>query len=188
MAHRAVGTGISFAITSGTATTSTAFPVQSSVLRIVAEGGDAHVSVGPQKPVATVADYYIPANGTASIALTKASNRVTGITTSGTTTIIDFAEGTQCPFGEGDYITVQCSDDQPYYNFAHKPITSINVSNGISGYFQGRCIVDNDYGVAIATAFNARDARAIASNTLSVYTGDMGVVCYAQQIQVTGDA
>ena len=45
MAHRTVGAGQSIALT-GTATTSTAFKVQSNVIRIVATGADAYVAIG----------------------------------------------------------------------------------------------------------------------------------------------
>ena len=44
MAYRTVGAGQSIALT-GTATTSTAFKVQSNVLRIVASGADAYVAI-----------------------------------------------------------------------------------------------------------------------------------------------
>ena len=77
--HKQVGVGASFSFAAGTATTSTAFSVQSSILRVVAVGGAAHISVG-STPSATAADYYVPSGGTATLALTKASNRVAGVT------------------------------------------------------------------------------------------------------------
>ena len=60
MAHRTVGAGISIALT-GTATTSTAFKVQSNVLRIVASGADAYVAIGTD-PVATTTDFIVPSS------------------------------------------------------------------------------------------------------------------------------
>ena len=57
MAHRTVGAGQSIALT-GTATTSTAFKVQSNVIRIVATGADAYVAIGTD-PVATASDYMV---------------------------------------------------------------------------------------------------------------------------------
>ena len=77
--HKPVGVGASFSFAAGTATTSTAFSVQSSILRVVAVGGAAHISVG-STPSATAADYYVPSGGTTTLALTKASNRVAGVT------------------------------------------------------------------------------------------------------------
>ena len=71
MAHRPVGVGSSFTFTAGIASTSSSFSVQSSVLRVVAVGSAAHISVGGT-PSATAADYYVPSGGTATLALTKA--------------------------------------------------------------------------------------------------------------------
>jgi len=90
MAHRPVGAGSSFTFTAGAATTSSAFTVQSSVLRVVAVGGGAHVAIGVT-PAATNTDYYVPVGETVTLGLTKASNRVVGITT-GTTTIVTVPE------------------------------------------------------------------------------------------------
>jgi hypothetical protein len=106
MTHRPVGAGSSFAFTAGTATTSSAFSVQSDTLRVVATAA-AFISVGAT-PSATASDYYVLANTPATLALTKASNRVVGVTT-GTTTIVTVPEGTQVPFGVGDYVTLTAS-------------------------------------------------------------------------------
>ena len=54
MAHRTVGVGQTIRL-SGTATTSTAFKVQSNVLRVVATDGNAYVAIGTD-PVATATD------------------------------------------------------------------------------------------------------------------------------------
>ena len=86
MAHRPVGVGTSLA-TSATSAMTTSFVVQSDVLRIVAVTAGAFVAIGTN-PIATISDYYIPAGSSATLAVTKASNRVVGVTT-GTTTIID---------------------------------------------------------------------------------------------------
>ena len=69
MAHRPVGTGQSFA-TAGVAYTSSAFNIQSSVLRLVTTDAPAFVAIGTD-PIATNADYYIPANTEATLGLTK---------------------------------------------------------------------------------------------------------------------
>ena len=88
MAHSPVGVGTSVAIAE-TAASSQPFSVQSNVIRVVAVGGDALVAVG-NTPSATLQSYYVPSGGTATLALTKASNRIIGITT-GATTAVDFA-------------------------------------------------------------------------------------------------
>lgn len=183
MAHRPVGAGSSFALVAGTATTSTSFSVSSDVLRVVAVGAAAHIAVGGT-PSATSADYYVPANGTATLALTKASNRVVGVTT-GTTTVIAVPEGTQVPFGVGDYVSLSVSG-QSYYNFTHQRVLSVDTSSSYNGYYQTRMTVDyNSSG--IVTAFSSSDARVINSNKVSAFGAGAGAVFY-QQVQITGTA
>ena len=183
MAHRPVGAGSSFNFTAGTASTSSAFSVQSSVVRIVSVGGAAFVAVGAT-PSATNADYYVPSGGTATLALTKASNRVVGVTT-GTTTIVTVPEGTQVPFGVGDYISLTASG-QSYYDFSHQRVASVDTSSSVNGYFQGRITVSyNSSG--IATAFSSADAFVITSNKVSAYGVGAGTLYY-QQVQISGDA
>ena len=165
MSHKPVGVGASFSFTAGTATTSSAFSVQSSILRVVAVGGAAHISVG-STPSATAADYYVPSGGTATLALTKASNRVAGVTT-GTTTIVTVPEGTQVPFGVGDYVT-------------------LSSSSGVNGFFQTRMVV-NYNSSGIVTAFNSPDASVTASNKVSAFGSGAGVL-YHQQVQITSEA
>jgi hypothetical protein len=184
MAHRPVGAGSSLSFTAGAATTSSAFSVQSDVLRVVAVGGAAHVAIGTE-PAATVADYYVPSGQAVTLALTKASNRVVGVTT-GTTTVITVPEGTQVPFGVGDYVTLTASG-QSYYNITHAPVISVDTSSNVNGYYQTRMTVDyNSSG--IVTAFNPSYAEVRASQKLSAYgSGGSGTI-YFQQVQITGQA
>lgn len=183
MAHRPVGAGSSFNFTAGAATTSSAFTVQSSVLRVVAVGGSAHVAIGVT-PAATNTDYYIPSGETVTLGLTKASNRVVGITT-GTTTIVTVPEGTQVPFAVGDYVTLTATG-QSYYNFTHQRVISIDTSAGVDGYFQTRMTVDyNSSG--IVTSFSAADASVVVSNKISAYGVGSGTLYY-QQVQIAGQA
>lgn len=183
MAHRPVGAGSSFIFSAGAATTSSAFSVQSSVLRVVAVGNAAHISVGGN-PSSTSADYYVPSNGTATLALTKSSNRVVGITT-GSTTIVSVPEGMQVPFGVGDYVTLTTSN-QPYYNFTHQQILSVDTSSGVDGYYQTRMTI-NYNSSGIVTAFNSTDATVSISNKVSAYGVGSGTLYY-QQVQISGDA
>ena len=183
MAHRPVGAGSSFTFTAGAATTSSAFSVQSSVLRVVAVGGAAHVAIGVN-PTATNTDYYVPSGETVTLALTKASNRVVGITT-GTTTIVTVPEGTQVPFGVGDYVTLTASE-QSYYNFTHQQVLSVDTSAGVNGYYQTRMTV-NYNSSGIVTAFSSADASVVISNKISAYGVGSGTL-YFQQVQITGQA
>ncbi len=183
MAHRPVGTGSSFAFTAGAASTSNPFSVQSSVLRVVAVGGAAHIAVGAT-PSATTGDYYVPSGGTATIALSKASNRVVGVTT-GTTTIISVPEGTQVPYGPGDYVTLTVTG-QSYYDFTHKEVLSVDTSSDVDGYFSTRMTVNHNSS-GIVTAFSSSDATIINSNKVSAYGAGAGTLYY-QQVQISGDA
>jgi hypothetical protein len=183
MAHRPVGAGSSFTFTAGAATTSSAFSVQSSVLRVVAVGGAAHVAIGVN-PTATNTDYYVPAGDAVTLGLTKASNRVVGITT-GTTTIVTVPEGTQVPFGVGDYVTLTASG-QSYYNFTNQQVLSVDTSAGVNGYYQTRMTV-NYNSSGIVTAFSSADASVIISNKISAYGVGSGTI-YFQQVQITGQA
>lgn len=183
MAHRPVGIGSSFAFTAGAATTSVAFQVQSSVLRVVAVGGDAFISVGGN-PSATNNDYYVPTGNTATLALTKASNRVSGITT-GTTTLVSVPEGTQVPFGVGDYVTL-ITNTQPYYNFEHKEVLSVDTSSGVNGYHQTTMTI-NYNSSGIITSFSSQGASITLSNKVSTRGVGSGTLYY-QQVQISGQA
>jgi hypothetical protein len=185
MAHRPVGVGSSFAFSAGTATTSaTSFSVQSSVLRVVAEGAGAYVKIGVGTPSASNTDYYIPSGGTATLALTKASNRVVGVTT-GTTTIVTVPEGTQVPFGVGDYVSLT-ANGQSYYNFTHKEVLSVDTSAGVNGYYQTRMTVAHNSS-GVVTAFSSTDASVTISNKVSAYGAGSGTLYY-QQVQISGQA
>ena len=183
MAHRPVGAGSSFTFTAGAATTSSAFTVQSSVLRVVAVGGAAHVAIGVN-PTATNSDYYIPSGETVTLGLTKASNRVVGVTT-GTTTTITVPEGTQVPFGVGDYVSLT-ANGQSYYNFTHAQVTSVDTTSGVDGYHQTKMTVAQNTS-GIATAFSSSDATISLSNKVSAYGAGSGTL-YFQQVQITGQA
>lgn len=183
MAHRPVGFGSSFSFTAGSASTSAPFSVQSSVLRLVAVGGATHVSIGGSIS-ATSSDYFIPSGGTVTLALTKSMNRVVGVTT-GNTTILEVPEGTQVPFGVGDYVSFVASG-QPYYNFTHKEVLSIQTSSGVSGYYQTRMVVNHNSS-GIVTAFTSPDATVINSNKVSAYGVGSGILYY-QQVQTSGNA
>jgi hypothetical protein len=183
MAHRPVGAGASFTFTAGVASTSAAFSVKSDVLRVVSVGAACHVSIDSD-PVSTSSDYYVPSGASVTLALTKASNRVVGITT-GTTTTITFAEGTQCPFGVGEYISLTASG-QSYYDFTHRKVNSVNTTSGLNGYHQEVAVIDyNSSG--IVTAFSSPDATATLSQKISAYGAGSGTL-YLQQVQISGDA
>ena len=182
-AHKPVGLGIAVTITASTAIVSAPFSVQSDTLRVVAVGGATFVAIGTET-VASATDYYIPTGGTATLALSPASNRVVGIAT-GTTTTLTFAEGTGSPFSVGDYVTLT-SVGQPYYNFTYQAVTAVNASSGYNGSYSTRITVTaNTSGVA--TAFTAGDGDLRKSIKISTFGSGSGTL-QAQQVQISGDA
>ena len=188
MAHRAVGAGQSIAL-AGAAATSSAFKVQSSVMRVVAKGAPAFVAIGTE-PVASTSDYYVPAGGTATLAMTKASQRVVDIIVGAATTLV-CPEGTQMPFVVGDRVTIQDSSDSNYdTKISNAQVTNVYTSSDRSGYFQTRIKVSADTS-GISTAFDPGcHASLYRSNSVSALTPDgaTGGVLYVQQVQTTGDA
>jgi hypothetical protein len=183
MTHRPVGSGVSIA-TSTTSAQSSAFTCQSNAIRLVASGAGAFVAIGTN-PTATVSDYYIPANTHAVLALDIGSQRVVGVTT-GTTTIIDFPEGTGSPFDAGETVTLTASS-QTYYNFTHATVASVDTSSGVSGYFSTRITLNTNTS-GIVTAFNDPDTTLRKSLKVAARTDTGTGTLYAQQIQVTGQA
>jgi len=179
--HKPVGLGSSIAITSGTATTSSALSVQTKALRVVATA-PAFIAIGTN-PTASTTDYYVPSGGTAVLALSPASQTVVGITT-GTTTTITFPEGTGSPFGVGDFVSLT-SVGQPYYNFTYQPVTAVDSSTGYNGYFSTRVSIGTNTS-GIATAFST-DGNLRKSIKISAYGAGAGSLYY-QQIQIAGDA
>ena len=190
MAHRVVGTGqsITFAA-AGTAVTSSAFKVQSNTVRLCAVGCAVNVAIGTE-PVASKTDYYIPSGGTATLAITKASQRVTDIIVGAATTLI-CPEGTQMPFVVGDRVTISGANDSNYdTKISNAQVTNVYHSSGRDGYFQTRIKVSADTS-GISTAFDPGcHATLYRSNSVSALTPDgaTGGVLYVQQVQTTGDA
>ena len=155
MALKPVGSGVSFAI-SGTAAASAFISHQSEYLRVYSPDKDAHVAVGTN-PTAGTGDLVIAggASGAEVISIGRpSSQRVSGVTT-GTTTIIDFPEGTRAPFFAGQRVSLTVTDPQNrHFEFTDKPIASINNTSNVGGYFGTRLVVTHSYG-AIAGVHTA---------------------------------
>jgi len=192
MAHRTVGAGQSIALT-GTATTSSAFKVQSNVLRIVATGGNAYVAIGTD-PVATASDYIVTTQGPESLAMLKMSQRVVGIT-KGTTTVLQAPEGTQMPFNIGDRVTLDFegntkNDSNWTTLISDTKVVGKSRSAGVSGDFSEKITVEANT-AGISTAFTpAGNATLFMSNKVSVISPNptAAAVVYIQQVQTTGSA
>ena len=192
MAHRTVGAGQSIALT-GTATTSSAFKVQSNVLRIVATGANAYVAIGTD-PVATTSDYIVTTQGSESLAMLRMSQRVVGIT-KGSTTVLEAPEGTQMPFNIGDRVTLDyegdSTNDSNYTTLINDTkVVGKSRSAGVGGDFSEKVTVEaNTSGVS--TAFTPTgNATLFQTNKVSVISPNptAASVVYIQQVQTTGSA
>ena len=192
MAYRTVGAGQSIALT-GTATTSTAFKVQSNVLRIVASGADAYVAIGTD-PVATTTDFIVSSSEPESLAMLKMSQRVVSIT-KGATTTLAAPEGTQMPFNIGDRVTLDfegdTTNDSNYTTLINDTkVVGKSRSAGVGGDFSEKVTVEaNTSGVS--TAFTPTgNATLFMSNKVSVISPNptAASVVYIQQVQTTGSA
>ena len=189
MAHRVVGTGqsITFAA-AGTAVTSSSFKVQSNTVRLCAVGCAVNVAIGTE-PVASKTDYYIPSGGTATLALTKASQRVISVIVGSATTLV-CPEGTQMPFVVGDRVTITGSNDSNYdTKISNARVTSVLSSSGRDGYFQPRIVTNADTS-GISTAFS-EGCHASLYKTASISAipnGGAAGSLWIQQVQTTGDA
>ena len=192
MAYRTVGAGQSIALT-GTATTSTAFKVQSNVLRIVASGADAYVAIGTD-PVATTTDFIVSSSEPESLAMLKMSQRVVGIT-KGTTTVLAAPEGTTMPFNIGDRVTLDyegnTKNDSNYTTLINDTkVVGKSRSAGVGGDFEEKVTVEANT-AGVSTAFTpAGNATLFMSNKVSVISPNptAAAVAYIQQVQTTGSA
>ena len=185
MAHNPVG--ICTSITTSTATAqSTVFSHQTPYLRVVAVSVDAHVAIGTN-PIATPAGYFVSQSQPEVISLGKPmAQRVTGITT-GSTTTIDFPEGTGSPFGVGDAVQLTVTG-QSGYDFSNKIVLSVDNSSGVAGYFGTRIVVDAD------TSSGAPSPTRDGLGTYAELRGNFKVAAlgigsgkvYLQQVQISG--
>ena len=192
MAHRTVGAGQSIALT-GTATTSSAFKVQSNVLRVVASDGNAYVAIGTD-PVATTTDFIVPSSEPESLAMLKMSQRVVSIT-KGATTTLAAPEGTQMPFNIGDRVTLDyegnTANDVNYTTLINDTkVIGKSRSAGISGDFSEKITVEANT-AGVSTAFTPTgNATLFQTNKVSVISPNptAASVVYIQQVQTTGSA
>jgi len=185
MSHKPVGINSAFPIASAAnrrGLDKTAH--QSEYLRVVAKGAGAHVAIGTL-PTAAATNYYVHSGESEIISLGKPqSNRVTGVSTTGSTVVIDFAEGTGSPFGVGDAVSLTVTG-QSYLDFTHKIVSSVNNTAGRDGYHGTRIIVDHDYNVAYAHTDVIGQAELRGSFMVAAYGDGSGTLHY-QQIQSAG--
>ena len=189
MTLRTVGAGTS--ITTGAASQQSG-PIsgKSTALRVVATGQNTHVAIGTE-PAAAVTDFVVPKDSAATLAISNASARVTGYT-KGTTTIIDFPQGTSSPFGVGQYVSLSCST-QTDFDFTHKRVKTVYNASSAPNYGAGenwfgqRIIVEHNSG-SVSGTFNDPDATLRASFKVAARTDSGSGKLYIQQVQISGEA
>ena len=190
MTVRTVGIGSSVPINS-TAKISSAFNVQSNVMRIVAKGKNAHVAINTGT-AATNEDFFITAGEEETISITKGSQAVVSIT-NGSTTILEAPEGTQMPFIIGDYVTLDTANDTNYTTLIkHVKVTDVNnnMPYGASGFARSRITVDADTS-GITTAYRSNSGGSVVTSLkLSAKLADgetasSTAALYFQQVQRT---
>ena len=161
MALQPVGSGSSIA--SGASASHAKFSHQSDAVRVYADGCTATVAVG-NTAVAAATDFIVPANHeplTINIGRPSAQ-RVVGITTTDTTVIVDFPEGTGAPFFVGQKVSLTVTDPQNrHFEFTDKPVASINNTSNVGGFFGTRLVVTHSYGAiaGVHTAFVSGDGQ-----------------------------
>ena len=186
-----VGDLVSFTATASSVQSS-ALPQKTQYVRVVAVTEPAHIAIGTN-PTATTADYYVVGNRPEVISIGQArSQPVVGITT-GTTTTIEFQEGTGSQFTVGDTVNLTVTD-QDYYDdaVAGAIVTEVNTKSangsgdGTQGF--GRIIVCDANTVAIATAYDSSNYAELrnAFKVAGIRGGGSNAVVKVQQVQVVG--
>ena len=197
MAHSPiVGTGISFAATVTSGMT-TSFAIKTPYLRVTARGAGAHVAFS-QTAVTVTADtgsYFIPDGTSETLAMSRYSQKVVGITI-GATTVLTCPEGQTMPFNVGNLVKLVCpitssnGDIVNQYNFTAQ-VSAIDNSQGPDGDFQTKVTVDA-VTTGVSTAWTASNGRAdtvlYSAGRLAARTdgaaGNINII----QVQTAGDA
>ena len=195
MALNPVGSGASIALTTDTANTTSSIAQKANTLRVVLVGADAvqgaHVAIGTDAS-ATTSDFYVVKNEPASINIFRpSSQRVVGITT-GTTTLIDFPEGTGSPFAVGSRVDLTVTG-QSYYDDVVGFATVSKVWDGanIGGHYSTRISVDANTS-GIVTAYDSTNYAELRNSFKVSALSKGGAVTgkstlYYQQVQISGE-
>ena len=198
MAHSPiVGTGISMttALASGM---STSFAIKTPYVRLTAMGEGAHVAFSQTARTVTADEgsYYIPAGTSETLAMSRFSQKVVGITI-GATTVLTCPEGQTMPFNVGNVVQLVCpitssnGDLVNQYNFTAVVTAIDNTAMQAYGTFQTKVTVDAST-VGVSTAFTESNGRAdtvlySAGRIAARSDGGAGAINIIQ-VQTAGDA
>ena len=198
MAHSPiVGTGISFtAVAAGTVSTS--FAIKSPYLRITPRSAGVHVAFSQTAATVTTDEggYFIPSGTSETLAMSRYSQKVVGITI-GATTVLTCPEGQTMPFNVGNLVRLVCpitssnGDIVNQYNFTAQVTAIDNTAMQAYGSFQTKVTVDA-VTTGVSTAWTASNGRAdtvlySAGRLIAKSDGastDVNII----QVQTAGDA
>ena len=198
MAHSPiVGTGISFAAVAA-GTVSTSFAIKSPYLRITPRSAGVHVAFSQTAATVTTDEggYYIPSGTSETLAMSRYSQKIVGITI-GATTVLTCPEGQQMPFNVGNLVKLVCpitssnGDIVNQYNFTAQVTAIDNTANNYEGTFQTKVTVDA-VTTGVSTAWTASNGRAdtvlYSAGRLIAKTDGASTDINIIQVQTTGDA
>ena len=198
MAHSPiVGTGISFtAVAAGTVSTS--FAIKSPYLRITPRSAGVHVAFSQTAATVTTDEggYYIPSGTSETLAMSRYSQKVVGITI-GATTVLTCPEGQTMPFNVGNLVQLVCpitssnGDIVNQYNFTAQVTAIDNTASTYDGTFQTKVTVDA-VTTGVSTAWTASNGRAdtvlYSAGRLIAKTDGASTDVNIIQVQTAGDA
>ena len=198
MAHSPiVGTGISFAAVAA-GTVSTSFAIKSPYLRITPRSAGVHVAFSQTAATVTTDEggYYIPSGTSETLAMSRYSQKIVGITI-GATTVLTCPEGQQMPFNVGNLVKLICpitssnGDIVNQYNFTAQVTAIDNTANNYEGTFQTKVTVDA-VTTGVSTAWTASNGRAdtvlYSAGRLIAKTDGASTDVNIIQVQTAGDA
>ena len=198
MAHSPiVGTGISFAAVAA-GTVSTSFAIKSPYLRITPRSAGAHVAFSQTAATVTTDEggYYIPSGTSETLAMSRYSQKIVGITI-GATTVLTCPEGQQMPFNVGNLVRLVCpitssnGDIVNQYNFTAQVTAIDNTASTYDGTFQTKVTVDA-VTTGVSTAWTASNGRAdtvlYSAGRLIAKTDGASTDVNIIQVQTAGDA
>ena len=198
MAHSPiVGTGISFtAVAAGTVSTS--FAIKSPYLRITPRSAGVHVAFSQTAATVTTDEggYFIPSGTSETLAMSRFSQKVVGITI-GATTVLTCPEGQTMPFNVGNLVKLVCpitssnGDIVNQYNFTAQVTAIDNTASTYDGTFQTKVTVDA-VTTGVSTAWTASNGRAdtvlYSAGRLIAKTDGASTDVNIIQVQTAGDA
>ena len=198
MAHSPiVGTGISFtAVAAGTVSTS--FAIKSPYLRITPRSAGVHVAFSQTAATVTTDEggYFIPSGTSETLAMSRYSQKIVGITI-GATTVLTCPEGQTMPFNVGNLVQLVCpitssnGDIVNQYNFTAQVTAIDNTASTYDGTFQTKVTVDA-VTTGVSTAWTASNGRAdtvlYSAGRLIAKTDGASTDVNIIQVQTAGDA